>query len=119
MITVCGATFLEAATQIAVSEQSSICNDKVFRSFFGVSPSTCAIIWKEANGFIRIQCQPVHLLWTLLFCKQYTIEVVAARLTSCDAKTYRTKVWEVLTELSYVHIVSSNDASVVQQAVEN
>lgn len=106
MISVWEATFIEAATQIAVSEQSSMSTDKIFRRIIKVSPATCAIMSKKANGFIRIQCQPVHLLWALLFCKHYTIKVVPARLSSCDPKPYCTNVLEVLTELSSVQIVS-------------
>jgi hypothetical protein len=61
-----------------------------FRAFFGVSPSTCALLW----GRIRAQdfaprATPRHLLWGLMHLNLYLTEEVVAGFLGVDEGTYR------------------------------
>jgi hypothetical protein len=39
---------------------------------------------------------PVHLLWALMFLKQYNKEEVNASMAGCDEKTFRLWSWLVI-----------------------
>lgn len=45
-----------------------------FKNLYGVSPNICSKIWEMLEFSIPEPCQPLHLLWTLNFLKQYNTE---------------------------------------------
>ena len=72
-----------------------------FRAFFGVSPSTCALLW----GRIRTQgmaprARAVHLLWGLLFLNLYDPEEVIAGFLGVDEQTYREWSYEMVVAIA-------------------
>jgi len=61
-----------------------------FRSFFGVSPSTCAFTWGKIRALgLAPRARPVHLLWALLFLTVYDTEEVIAGFLGVDERTFR------------------------------
>lgn len=69
-----------------------------FVSLFGVTPRVCAVVWNITSFDDDIKLQ--HLLWALLFLKTYEKESVLIVLAGgVDRKTYRHKVWRVLSSL--------------------
>lgn len=79
-----------------------------FKSFFGVTPIVCSIIWTHLLKSQKLQLKPIHLLWSLLFLKQYNTETVNSIICRCDKKTFRKWVWLVLNELRYLNKVCVN-----------
>ena len=61
-----------------------------FRAFYGVSPTTCALLWgrMRSAGFAP-RAKPVHLLWALLYVNLYDPEEVIAGFLGVDEQTYR------------------------------
>ena len=84
-----------------------------YKSLFGCSSEITAKLWNlllRLMSVIKLGCQPQHLLWTLLFLKQYASETVLCELCGCDEKTLRKWVWlmlDMIVELK-PHVVSSN-----------
>jgi hypothetical protein len=48
---------------------------------------------------------PVHLLWALMFLKQYNTEEVTASMAGCDKKTFRLWCWLVVRVLADMELV--------------
>ena len=68
-----------------------------FRAFFGVSPSSCALVWGKIRTFdLAPRARPVHLLWALLFLNLYDPEEVIAGFLGVDEQTYREWSFEVV-----------------------
>lgn len=86
------------------------CSEKIglrrFKSFFGVSPSICAKTWNLIKSKLPSDCQPIHLLWTLLFLKCYNTESVNHSIAGCDEKTFRKRVNQILDHLMSIKVVS-------------
>ena len=59
-----------------------------FRAFFGTSPIVCITIWDMLLIHRPKKSKPDHLLWALMFLKQYNIESVMAALTGVSEKTF-------------------------------
>ena len=75
-----------------------------FRETFGVSASVCAILW----GLLTFHhladlppgSQPIHLLWTLLFLKQYPTGRIMEALTHATRPTIRRLVWGIISVMA-------------------
>ena len=77
-----------------------------FRSFFGTSPEICHDLWDMLSKQDPLPNGggPKHLLWALLFLKEYAIEPVLARMVGSDEKTYRKWVKIVVNKLSWLEM---------------
>lgn len=95
-----GLTFANSEAQI-----SRLTAHRKFRSFYGVSPDVCAIIWtliaEKPSG-----AQPKHLLWCLLFLKRYNTEHVNASIVKVDEKTFRLWTWTFIELISKLNVVT-------------
>jgi hypothetical protein len=73
-----------------------------FSGLFGCSPLICSKLWSllQLDGYLNNLAagkqHPRHLLWALLFLKQYNPEEVNSQMCHCDEKTYRKWVWIVV-----------------------
>lgn len=69
-----------------------------FKAHFGAEPAIVAIIWRELawSGWLRFAGRtpkPEHLLWALLFLKNYSTEEIHATLVHSCEKTFRKWAW--------------------------
>lgn len=76
-----------------------------FRSFFGVAPNICALIWSLLNGKRDRGSKPIHLLWALLFLNKYDTEELHAAITEVDVKTFRKWSWTFINLISNLDVV--------------
>lgn len=83
-------------------------NLRRFKSFFGVNPDICLIIWDMIKSEAPLHSKPKHLLWCLNFLKQYSTEHERRSIFKADEKTIRKWTWifvELLSNLSVVCIL--------------
>ena len=80
--------------------------ERRFKALFGVSSEICAILWEELKVARLTNSKPVHLLWALLFLKNYATEDVNCEIASVDPKTFRKWVWVILKAMSNISLVS-------------
>lgn len=76
-----------------------------FKSFFGVSPSICCLIWSKVVLQAPPDARPQHLLWCLNFLKKYSVEHTRHSIFKADEKTVRKWTWifvELLADLNEV-----------------
>jgi hypothetical protein len=69
---------------------------EICESLIGTSFEVCSELWNLINPLVTISpdAKPKHLLWALLFLKNYCIEKINARLVGgVDAKTFRKWSW--------------------------
>jgi hypothetical protein len=64
-----------------------------FQSHFGLAPSTCANVWILLQDNIPANYRHEHLLYALLFLKNYQTEHQNSALFSVDEKTFRKYQW--------------------------
>jgi hypothetical protein len=66
-----------------------------YRSFFGASPKTCAVIWRKIERLDQfpVGMKPVHLLWGLYWLWTYAKGEPCAALVGTTRKTFRKWVW--------------------------
>lgn len=95
-------TALENRARVA-SQVGSI---RRFREYFGCSPGLCALIWSWLVFNVDDDALPIHLLWTLLFLKQYQTEAVSSGLCRVNERTYRERIWSVIQKLAELNVVS-------------
>ena len=76
-----------------------------YRSFFGIGPDIASKIW----GMVAIPAHsyPKHLLFSLLFLKNYNAEHLNASLCNVDERTFRKWSWYYIREMAGLSIVSS------------
>lgn len=79
-----------------------------FKCFFGVSPEVCAIVWERIRDITPTGGEPKHLLWSLLFLKNYDVEHVRRSIIGCDEKTIRKWTWIVIHLLARMNVVQQN-----------
>lgn len=94
-----------------VSTSSEYVALRRFQSFFGVSPLVCSLIWEKIENAVPSGGAPKHLLWSLCFLKQYSVEHNRRSLFHADEKTIRKWTWifvELLSELDVVTFISTN-----------
>ena len=86
-----------------------IYSDEVYSSFFGLTPETTCTAWDViSTPTVHPRLLPKHLLWALLFLKQYGNERILASIAKTTPKTYRKWIWIVLEGLCsrYSKVVS-------------
>ena len=84
---------------------SDVTANRRFRSLFGVSPKTCALLWGHLTGIVPSNAKPVHMMWSLLFLKSYPTEHVLASIVQCDEKTTRKWTWTLIEGLESLELV--------------
>ena len=76
---------------------ANIRNDAVYRQFFGLSPELTNLVWDLLSSpTIHSRFLPKHLLWALMFLKQYANEGVLSGLAKVTPKTFHKWVWIVI-----------------------
>jgi len=83
-----------------------------FRSAYGINPYVCNIVWSiivnnNSQEFSTSSVCPKHLLWTLLFLRQYNSSEVNSAITGADEKTFRKYTWEFIYYLANMDLVSN------------
>ena len=80
--------------------------DRRFRSFFGTTPGICAHLWEMLTPEVTLPngARKCHLLWALLFLKQYNTDHVNSSIvgTAVDEKTFRKWCWLFIEQISYL-----------------
>lgn len=76
-----------------------------FKALFGVTPVVCSIIWEKIRASIPKGGEPKHLLWALLFLKQYSDEHARRSTVGADEKTMRKWTWKFVELLSQMNVV--------------
>lgn len=76
-----------------------------FKTFFGVSPNICSIVWKKLEADLPHGALPKHLLWCLSSLKQYETEHCRRSLFNADEKTIRKWTWIFVKLLSDLNVV--------------
>ena len=77
----------------------SVC-PRDYNSFFGASKVTTAAVWRLIYPDISGKLCIKHLLWALIFLKQYSCEQVLSQAAGCTPNTFYKRVLEVLTALN-------------------
>lgn len=85
---------------------SSLTGYRIFRSFFGVSPSTCECLWNLLEN--KTGTEPKYMLWCLLFLKQYNTEHLNASIVGVDEKTFRLWTWRFVELLAVLPVVQKD-----------
>lgn len=100
--------FFDLGKSIMKHESSSgLVGLRRFKSFFGISPRICSISWNLIKDDLPKSYKEVHLLWALMFLKNYSKESVNHALANCDEKTFRSKVWTIISVLASMKVVST------------
>lgn len=64
-----------------------------FKSFFGVTPHVCLLVWNKIQLDAPSGAEPKHLLWCLNFLKEYPVEHTRKALLNANEKTIRKWTW--------------------------
>ena len=71
-----------------------------FRQAFGVSADLASIMWGvivlEHLPDLNVDSKPIHLLWTLLFLKQYLTGPMLESVTGKSRKTAMNYIWAMV-----------------------
>jgi len=86
------------------TENSSLTGLRKFRSFYGISPEVFATLWKLIRNKPE-GSEPKHLLWCMLFLKNYNTEHVNTAITKVDEKTFRLWTWRFVNLLAQLNVV--------------
>lgn len=81
-----------------------------FKCHFGITPFMCSIVWTEIKDKAPANSRPKHLLWSLFFLKQYSVEHVRTSVLKADEKTVRKHTWifvKLLSEMKMVQPIYS------------
>jgi hypothetical protein len=78
-----------------------------FTACFGCSPRIVAHLWKRivSKDLAPKGTRPQHLLWSLLFLKNYNTEDFLAPICGTDAKTYRKWIWSCIDVLNDLDLI--------------
>lgn len=60
-----------------------------FKSYFGTTPVVCVAAWDNFDSARPPKSEQKHLLWALLYLKQYCTEHVNTNLVGVTEKTFR------------------------------
>lgn len=66
--------------------------ERSFRALFGCGPQLALILWNKLSSeyaLLPVDATITHLLWTLMYCKQYGKWKTMRKLTNTDPKTLR------------------------------
>ncbi len=81
--------------------------NRKFRNFFGTCAVVCLQIWNLVIGHLPSFVEPKHLLWSLLFLRQYHTEAQNAALVATSEKTFREYVHLIVPSIAFeIHIVN-------------
>lgn len=86
------------------TENSNLTGYRKFRTFYGVSPEICALLWNQI-GNKPSGSEPKHLLWCMLFLKTYNKEHINAAIVNVDEKTFRLWTWRFVELLAQLNVV--------------
>ena len=86
--------------------QSEIIRQRRFITFFGASYDVIFDLWELIVNYLPRNRNPMHLMWTMLFLKQYNKDSTNASVCGCDEKTFRNWVWLYLRVISRLDFVS-------------
>lgn len=90
------------------TEKSELTGYRKFRTFYGIGPDVCSILWNRISNKPP-HSEPKHLLWCMLFLKNYHKEHVNAAIVSADEKTFRLWAWRFVELLSELDVVRLNE----------
>lgn len=80
--------------------------DRRFRSTFGTSSDVCSVLWNMLQPYTTMHQNgivPHHLLWSLMFLKEYAHETVhCAMVGGVDEKTFRKWSWLFVDAISFL-----------------
>lgn len=76
-----------------------------YKSFFGVTPLVCFIVWQKLKNEAPSGSHPKHLLWCLNFLKQYTVDHTRKAIFEADEKTVRKWTWIFVKLISDLNVV--------------
>lgn len=87
---------------------------RFFLEFFGVNEAVCALVWhklginEESNEEDCKGCEPCHLLWGLLWLKDYSTEaklckLVATDQQAVDPKEFRARSQFIVERIADIH----------------
>lgn len=87
------------------SENSNLTGFRRFMTFYGITPKVFAVLWKLIPEKPR-GSEPKHLLWCMLFLKNYNKEHINA--ANVDEKTFRLWTWRFVNLLAQLNVVCKN-----------
>lgn len=91
------------------ASQSKTLGLRRFKSFFGITPDLCSLIWNKINASAPTGAEPKHLLWSLFYLKQYDVEHTRRTLFHTDEKTIRKWTWIFIELLSNLEVVKFSE----------
>ena len=78
-----------------------------FKAAFGISPLMCRQLWELigqiADQSLSSNARPKHLLWALMFLRQYNTTEINCAMSGADEKTFRKWSW------TFIHLISKLD----------
>lgn len=87
------------------TEMSGLVGLRVFREFFGTTPEVCSVLF-EIISIDHFDLHQEHLLWALLFIKQYQTEAIISALADVTEKTARKWIWLFLEYIQEIKLVT-------------
>jgi len=100
--------FVDVGLKIIGRSQSTatqgMAQKRRWRKLFGASPVVCSCLWALIdplnNRRLPSKAEIKHLLWALVFMRDYDVEENHAVLTGADEKTYRKWQWSFINEIA-------------------
>jgi hypothetical protein len=93
-------TFEDIGLALIGSKRGSLkIRNRCYIAHFGMKPGLVAVIWRELvqSGWIKLlhvrPPKPEHLLWTLLFLNNYSVEEIHSSWVQCCETTFRKWAW--------------------------
>ena len=80
-------------------------------TFFGATYEVIYDLWDLIENNLPSPRNPIHLLWTMMFLKQYNKESTNACKCGCDKKTFRKYVWlylKIISQLDFVSLLKTS-----------
>ena len=79
--------------------------DERFKNMFGISPFACSWLWGQLQDFKLLDniVEPIHLLWALLFLRQYMTDRVMAAFVRRHEQTVEKYVMSVVQSLEFLY----------------
>ena len=87
----CSSEMLRRAPEACVTSA-----ERRFRGLFGTSPAICATVWSMLGASLPRGAAPSHLLWALLFLKNYATEHVNSSILAWMRKHSESGVGDLL-----------------------
>lgn len=88
------------------TENSRLTGYRKFRTFYGISSEVCAVLWNQIENK-PYGAEPKHLLWCMLFLKNYNKEHINSAITNVDEKTFRLWTWRFVELLAKLNVVDT------------